>query len=298
MKPQVSIFIPTKNAGPEFSVVLEKIFNQKEKKLEVIIVDSGSTDQTLEIAARFPATNIKIKPEEFGHGKTRNLALKYSNADYIVFLTQDAFPQNELWLTNLMINFTDEQTAGVFSRQIPRKGAREIQRFFYAYYFPENKIIRPQKEFNSIQNRFFSNVSSCIKKDFLMRHPFNDTILTTEDQEWAKRVTSLGYKTVYEPKSIVVHSHNHNLRQIFKGYFDSASALCAITKQEYGEFKKGSMRYFYNEFMHVLHKKPTEIPYWMIINVIKIPSIFLGLNQKKLPLYLKKKISINKYYWK
>ena len=285
MKPNVSIFIPTKNAGCEFSEVLERIFSQDEKRLEVIIVDSGSTDQTCEIAAKYPAEIIKIKPSEFGHGKTRNLALKYSKADYIVFLSQDAIPSDEYWLSNLLRNFSDEEVAGVFSRQIPKRDARELQKFFYKYYFPEDKVVRPLQEFNSIQNRFFSNVSSCIKKDVLQKYPFSDTILTTEDQEWAKRITDIGYITVYEPKSVVIHSHNHELRRIFKGYFDSASALRALTEQEYVEFKKGSMKYITKEFLYVFKHKKSELPYWMIRNLVKVTGIFFGLHIKKLPTF-------------
>ena len=298
MKSRVSIFIPTKNAGPEFATVLEKIYGQKEKQMEVIIVDSGSIDKTLKIASSFPTEIHEIMPEEFGHGKTRNLALKYSSADYIAFLSQDAVPADEYWLSNLLRNFSDEATAGVFSKQIPRKEAKEIQRFFYKYYFPNDKIIRPQKEYNSIQNGFFSNVSSCIKKDILQKYRFNDTILTTEDQEWAKRVTDHGFKTIYESESIVIHSHNHNIKKIFQSYFDSALALSEITKEEYSDFKKGSMEYISKEFMHVLLNKPTELPYWMVRNFVKVAGIFLGLNEKKLPLYWKRNLSLNKYYWK
>lgn len=298
MKPHVSIFIPTKNAGSDFSIVLERIFHQEEKDIEVIIVDSNSTDDTRKIAEKFPTKVVKIKSEEFGHGKTRNLALNYSKADFIVFLSQDAIPFDEYWLSYLLRNFSDDKTAGVFSRQIPRTNAREIQKFFYRYYFPQKRIIRPQQNFNSIQNRFFSNVSSCIRKDILQNNQFNDSILTTEDQEWAKRITNLGYNTVYEPESVVVHSHNHKLTYIFKEYFDSASALSEITKQEYTEFQDGSMKYLSKEFMHVLHRKPTELMYWLATNIVKIPGIILGLNEKKLPLSLKRNLSLQKNYWK
>ena len=297
MKPHISIFIPTKNAGVEFKTVLEKIYNQQELHLELIIVDSGSTDHTLEIVTRYPAKVIKINPEEFRHGKTRNMALTYSSADYIVFLSQDAVPADEYWLSNLLRNFSDEKTAGVFSKQIPRKKTHEIQRFFYMYYFPETKIVRPNKLYNSIQNRFFSNVSSCIKKEVLQKYPFDNSILTTEDQEWANRIIKSGYKTVYEPESIVIHSHNHRLKQIFKGYFDSASAQSEITRKEYVDFKKNSKQYITKEFIHILNNKPTEIPYWITNNIAKVTGIFLGLQDKKLPIFWKKKFSSNNYYW-
>lgn len=297
MNKKVSIFIPTKNAGSEFSEVLEKIYTQNEKHLEVIIVDSGSTDQTLEIAAKYPVEIIKIKPKDFGHGKTRNLALKYSKSDYIVFLSQDAIPSDEYWLSNLLGNFSDEEIAGVFSKQIPKKDARELQKFFYKYYFPETKIIRPKSNFDSSQNRFFSNVSSCIRKDVLQKFPFNDSILTTEDQEWTHRIIKKGYKIVYEPESVVIHSHNHTMKKIFKAYFDSAYTMSEINQKEYEDFKKDSQQYLSREFHHVLKNKPTELPYWLIRNCVKVLGIFLGLNEKKLPLFWKIKFSLNKNYW-
>ncbi len=297
MKPKASIFIPTKNAGPEFSKILDSIYKQEEKNLEVIIVDSGSTDETLKIADDFPIRLFEIKPNEFGHGKTRNLALKYSRADYIVFLSQDALPKDAFWLSNLLLNFSDKKTAGVFSRQIPREDTREIQRFFYNYYFPDEKKVRPNIKFNSIQNRFFSNVSSCIRKEILKNYNFDESILTTEDQEWAKRITELGFKTIYEPRSIVIHSHNHNLKMICNGYFDSAFALSDTTKKEFKEFRKGSLLFISKEFLYIFKNRPSEIAFLILKNFIKVLGIFLGLNEKKLPLFLKKKLSLNKYYW-
>jgi len=297
MKPLATIFIPTKNAGPELGIVLERIFEQKEKNIEVVIIDSGSQDETLKIASSFPTRIHEIRPKDFGHGKTRNLALEYANSDYIVFLSQDAIPKEDKWLSNLLSNFNDKNVAGVFSRQIPRKGANEIHRFFYKYYFPQIKLKRPKKDFNSIQNRFFSNVSSCIKKDVLQRIPFNDSILTTEDQEWAKRVIAKGYNTIYEPKSLVIHSHDHNLVEIFKGYFDSSAAMSEITKDEYNQFKRSSKEYLIKEFLHIFQHKPLILPYWIMRNIVKVSAIFFGLNQKRLPLFLKRSFSLNKYYW-
>jgi len=99
---QVSIFIPTKNAGPKFQKTLENIFLQLYKNFEVIILDSGSTDKTLSIIKKFKTHLYKIKPNEFGHGKTRNLALKLARGEYIVYLSQDALPANQFWLSNLI----------------------------------------------------------------------------------------------------------------------------------------------------------------------------------------------------
>ena len=227
-KIKISIFIPTKNAGKEFEKTLNQISIQDNKSFEVIIVDSSPTNQTIKITEKFkdkfPLKIYKIPPEEFGHGKTRNLALKYSSksSEFIVFLTQDAIPANNRWLSNLLSNFKDAKIAGVFSRQIPKKNARITEVFFYKENFPNKKIIRPSKNYNIFPyNIFFSNVSSAIRKDLLEKYPFDETLIMSEDQKWAKTIIQKGYKTIYEPKSIVIHSHNYTLKQTFQRYFIS-----------------------------------------------------------------------------
>ena len=161
---KASIVILTKNAGNSFYYTLSNIFSQTFKDFEVIIIDSGSEDRTLEIAREFPAKIYKIPPEEFGHGKTRNLAAKLAHGEFIVYLTQDAIPANEFWLSNLLRNFQDSSIGAAFSRQIPRKNSSAMEFFFYNHHFPDRRIIRPENK-RFIDRIFFSNVSSCIRKD-------------------------------------------------------------------------------------------------------------------------------------
>ncbi|GAI52085.1 unnamed protein product [marine sediment metagenome] len=92
-----------------------------DEKFEVIIIDSGSTDKTIEIAKEYPVRLIQIKPEEFGHGKTRNYGADISEGEYLVFLTQDAIPFDNNWLRYLISNLEDENVAGVYNKQIPRR---------------------------------------------------------------------------------------------------------------------------------------------------------------------------------
>lgn len=308
MKSKISIFIPTKNAGRQFHHVLNQISNQKEKDFEIIIVDSDSTDQTLEITKKFsekfklkfPIKVYKIKPEEFGHGKTRNFALKYANksSKFIVFLTQDAIPANNQWLSSLIENFKDKKVAGVFSRQIPKKNARETEKFFYNYYFPDKKIIKLNKKYSLFpENIFFSNVSSAIKKDLLKKYPFDESLIMSEDQKWAKDVIEKGYKTIYEPKSAVIHSHNYSLKQIFQRYFDSTMSLNEIEKGNFKNFIKIQIKYFLNQYKYVLNKNTFLVPYFILYDISKNLGAIFGLNEKRLPLFLKKTFSMHKYYW-
>ncbi|GAG06643.1 unnamed protein product, partial [marine sediment metagenome] len=99
---RTSIIILTKNAGNEFEKLLDAVFSQSSKDFEVVLIDSGSTDKTLEIAKGFPVRIHKIKPESFDHGGTRNLGAKLAKGKYLVYLTQDAIPANRMWLENLI----------------------------------------------------------------------------------------------------------------------------------------------------------------------------------------------------
>ena len=99
----VSIVIPTKNGGHLFEKVLDAVFKQKtEYKYEVICVDSGSKDGTLDVIRKYPCRLFQIEPSEFGHGKTRNYGASKGNGTYIIFITQDALPATDTWLQNFI----------------------------------------------------------------------------------------------------------------------------------------------------------------------------------------------------
>ncbi|MBW1679184.1 MAG: glycosyltransferase family 2 protein, partial [Deltaproteobacteria bacterium] len=127
--PSVSVVIPTKNGEATIDAVLKTIFQQPvPEDPEIIIVDSGSQDQTLTIAKQYPVSIIRIHPQDFNHGETRNHGIRASKGEFIVLITQDAEPANEHWLSNILKGFADPQVAGVYARQIPREDADVITR--------------------------------------------------------------------------------------------------------------------------------------------------------------------------
>ena len=117
----VSIVIPTKNGGSLLEEVLKSIFSQKtEYTYEVICVDSGSTDDSIEIIRKYDVALYEIKPSEFGHGKTRNYGASKGTGEFIVFLTQDALPASDTWLENFVNAMKmDDQIAGGFGIHYP-----------------------------------------------------------------------------------------------------------------------------------------------------------------------------------
>ena len=139
---EITIIILTKNAGANFPLLLEKIYAQKcASYFEVLVIDSGSTDGTLELAARYPVRLMQIKPEEFHHGRTRNLGAELAQGDILVYITQDALPLDENWLQNLTADLKDSSVGMVCGRQIPWPHVKPCEKFFYHYYFPDFQVI-------------------------------------------------------------------------------------------------------------------------------------------------------------
>lgn len=230
--PDISIVLLTYNGDTYLADVLASIFAQITRfSYEVIAIDSGSSDRTLEIIRKYPVTLIQISNHEFGHGRTRNLGVRYASGQYVIFLTQDAMPANEYWLGNLVRPVAEDQRiAGCYGRQIPRPNCDPWEaRDICIGAGPVSALKRVdfqdrfQKEtYRAHRSRFisFSNVSSCIRKSVLESLPFSENIVMAEDQEWCKRAIEIGHTVVYEAASVVYHSHNHSLKMIYRRHFD------------------------------------------------------------------------------
>lgn len=227
-KTDVSIIIPTKNGAGDIEQCLSGIFRQRSQfKYEVIVIDSGSTDNTRDIVGRFPVKIIEIKPEEFGHGKTRNLGGRLATGKYLVYLSQDAFPADENWLENLIINFDHEKVAGVYSRWLPKADCNPMELRRIADLFGPIKQIKnldviDEADYTRQLNKcmYFTDVSSALFREIWEKIPYNDESVFAEDQEWSRKVLEAGYTIIYEPKSRVYHSHDDSLKVYFQRGFD------------------------------------------------------------------------------
>ena len=234
---EISIALLTFNGERYLAEVLRSIFTQRTRlTYEVLAIDSGSTDRTLEILKKHPVRVMQIPNLEFGHGRTRNLAAQNSLGRYVVFLTQDAEPANENWLENLVRPLVeDARVAGSYSRQVPRPDCNPIESRDIAIGAGPLSAVKRVDQQDPLQKqsyaaclfRFiaFSNVSSCIRRDALERLPFSEKIVMVEDQEWCKRAIESGYWIIYEATSVVYHSHNHPLPMIYQRYFDYGLSL-------------------------------------------------------------------------
>ena len=224
---RVSVIIPTLNPGPLFKEVLEAVRSQEwEGELELVVVDSMSDDGAAELAKKYADVFFQVRREEFNHGQTRNLAISRSRGELIALLVQDATPANPLWLKNLAKNFSDPQVAGAYSRQIPRPDCNPLLRIRLEQWGAGKPNKRVQKLNSSkplsayspqeiISTFSFDNVSSMLRRSVWEKIKFPKRRFA-EDIAWAKQVLEKGYKIVFEPESVVIHSHKKSLWYEFK----------------------------------------------------------------------------------
>jgi rhamnosyltransferase len=293
---KISIVILTKNNGKTIGKVLDQIHKQQiEKDFEVIIVDSGSNDDTIDIISAFNDKLYRIQSGNFGHGRTRNLASGYGSGDYLVYLSADAIPANENWLNNLVEKLDDKNVAATFGRQIPFENTSPMERFFIQRNYPQiKKEPYLMKDFN--MNSFYSNVNSAIKRSVWNKMNFNEDLIISEDYEWAKRVVDYGYRIEYVPDAPVYHSHNYGLKQVFKRYFDSGVSFSQMGLKP-GVIQKG-MGYFLDEMRFVAHESFTMIPYAICYDFFKFFGFIFGLHNRWIPGYMKVHLSMHSYHWK
>lgn len=298
----ISIVILTKNPGSRIKDVLQAVFDQKiDEEYELIIIDSGTTDGCLDFLEKSPARLIKINPSDFGHGKTRNFAVNFAKGEYIVMLVQDAIPTSDNWLDELIRPLReDENVAGVYSRQIPYIDANIMEKCFLSIHYPGTYQIRKNKEVLRVKDVFFSNVSSAMRRDLLLKFRFHEDLIMSEDQAWAKEVIQNGYKIVYNPSSVVYHSHKYSLIKVFQRFFDSGVSLKNLDLNA-GDYKTG-LKILYNEFQYCLKELGVMkfflfLPYLKIYEFMRISGFLLGQNYTSLPLFLIKRFSLHKYYW-
>ena len=232
--PKVSVLFVTKNGERYLDESVRRVQSQRGnfRLAEIIAVDSGSGDTTLAILESRAVRVIRIPPQEFGHGKTRNLAAAQARGDYLVFLTQDATPANDAWLDALLAPLrSNPSIAGVYSRHLPRPHCHpmEWRRIVEDELSGRtesclNSRAAPDYANNPEPFYFFSNVSSALRRSVWRQFPFPE-VEFAEDQLWAKRVLEAGYQTAYRADSLVYHSHGYGPWPNFKRHFDHARAV-------------------------------------------------------------------------
>jgi rhamnosyltransferase len=236
---KASVIIPTKNPGVIFRRVLQAVCTQRtDFDFEVLVIDSGSTDGTVEFVRSFGDSKLRlheISPSDFGHGRTRNLGVALTSGEYAVLITHDACPESAEWLVNLVaLADSDSEIAGVFGRHIAYPSAspfttEELNLHFSG--FAAAKIVslddrgRYDREEGYRQFlHFFSDNNALIRRSVWEKIPYPDVDFA-EDQIWAQKIIESGFKKAYAADAVVVHSHDYSLIERLQRSFDESYAF-------------------------------------------------------------------------
>ncbi len=298
--PAVSIVIPVLNAAEYLPALLEAIGSQSLPAEEVILVDSGSGDGTKKIAASRNEVRL-LEMDGFTHGKSRNLGASEAKGEVVVFMTQDALPLDSRWLEGLLGPLDDPRNGAAYSRQVPREGATPMEQFFLLTRFPgEGRVQRKGRGAGelTLEDVFFSNVSSAARKAILERFPFDEALIMSEDQKFSKDLIEEGFSVVYAPESVVRHSHAYSLTDVFRRYFDSVHSLDEIfPSHTMGTSAAMGFSYLRKEFRHIASRHPKWLPYYFLYTLSKTMGTVAGHWAPWIPRPVLRRISLHGYHW-
>ncbi len=234
---KASVVIPTKNAGPLFHKVLDSVLHQQAPwPFEVVVVDSGSTDGTVEFCRARAVRLIQIAPEDFGHGRTRNLAVSNARGEFVAVITHDALPATPQWLAHLVAAVEQDPTvAGAFGRHLPYPEADPYTARDLALHFEGfntrpavQRMDDPQRYAQDVGYRqflhFFSDNNACLRRSVWEQIPYPD-VNFAEDQIWAKRIIEAGFAKAYAHDAAVFHSHSYSVIESGRRAFDESAAF-------------------------------------------------------------------------
>jgi rhamnosyltransferase len=180
---------------------------QPEFDLDILVVDSGSTDDTVAIAEAGGARVLHMRPDDFDYSKALNVGIEAVRGDLVVLLSAHAIPTDDRWLSHLLDPFEDPAVAGVTARQVPWPDA------------PWDEVLRLGRTFGDVPVRYtranagdlvFSNAASAVRRADWEREPF--TLPAAEDLEWAQRMVAGGHTVAYAPAAQTLHSHAESPR--------------------------------------------------------------------------------------
>ena len=246
-----------------------------------------------------------IAPREFDHGGSRNLGASLSEAEVMVFMTQDAVPADDYLLERLMkalMGVGDENCAAAYARQLPYEDCRAVERYIREFNYPGSSELRTKKDITvkGIKTFCNSNVCSAYRKDiFDCLGGFEPRTIFNEDLLYGAKAVLNGYWIRYEAEARVYHSHNLGLSDQFHRNFDNA-----VSQAEHPEIfktvsseKEGMRLVKYCISRMKEERKLYLVPYFVLNCACRYAGFFLGKRFSKLPGWLIKACSLNKRYW-
>ncbi len=301
---KVDVIIPVCRPDEKLKKLLEGLKRQTHPAEHIFLIHTKTEGVSLEWCKEYTAVQIrKIRPEEFDHGGTRRLGAELSDAEVLIFMTQDAVPQDQYLIEKLLEPFQNPKVGASYARQLPDKDCRMVECYTRSFNYPQTGRIKTAEDVDKlgIKTFFCSNVCAAYKKSvyeelggFVPRAIFN------EDMILAGTMIKAGYGIAYVADAKVIHSHNYSGRQQFHRNFD-----LAVSQKDHPEIFSGisseseGIRLVISTMRYLLkNRKVLEIPGLIVQSGCKFFGYKLGLHYEKLPKWLVLRCTMNKTYWK
>lgn len=300
MKPKVGCAILTYQAEKHLEKCLPPLFKSPLKP-KVLVIDSSSKDRTAALAAAMGAEVIVIPQAEFNHGRTREMARKKLGTEIVCMITQDAYMTDEHALTRLVEPLIEGKASVAYARQLPHKGAKFFEAFQRQFNYPIEGQLRTLNDAGryGVYTFFCSNSCAAYDNKALDSVGGFEEVLLGEDTHAVAKLLHAGKAIAYAAEAHVYHSHDYGLTEEFKRNFDTGYA-----RKSYGgllaaggsDAKRG--RQYVKQMMLRLSKEaPHLIPYAIMHIGAKWAGYFLGRMSEHAPIWVKKRLSSQKYYW-
>jgi len=217
----ITVVIRAFNEEKHIGRLLYGISQQTYTNPEVILVDSGSTDETLAIAAQYSVKILHIQPEDFTFGRSLNTGIAAATNDLVVFISAHCYPIYPDWLEKLTHPFSNHNIALSYGKQCGGETNYYSERQFFRKYFPDNSVLQQAHPYSH-------NANAAIRRKLWEIHPYNENLTGLEDLAWSSWAMESGYEIAYVAEAEVVHEHNETMKQVYKRYMRESIALKSI----------------------------------------------------------------------
>lgn len=296
----VGVALITHNARHHLPYCLPPLINSPLKP-RILLVNSSSTDGTVDLARQFGIETLTIPRKEFNHGATRELARKHLNCDIIVMVTPDAYALDSGVLERLVHPIQNGSAAIAYARQLPHQNAPFFESFPRQFNYPERPELRSIQDVSKygVYTFFCSDSFAAYSNNALDSIGGFKPVLTGEDTVACAELLHAGHKIAYAAEAVVRHSHNYTLLQEFKRHFDTG-----LARKSYGSLiaaggkdETRGKRYVLELFTQVAKEHPHLLPYAFCQTAAKWCGYKLGKASINAPLFWKKLCSSQDFYW-
>lgn len=302
-KLRIGLCIPTRNAGDDAYRQVAAIGSQTIKPDRFLVIDSSSSDGSVQAYAEAGADVHTIRPAEFNHGATRQLGVELLDTDVVVFLTQDAVFAEPESLRRLVATFANASVGVAYGRQLPKPGASAIATHARLFNYPEkgrDRSLEDRVELG-IKTVFLSNSFAAYRSSELRRvGGFPAGLIMGEDMYIAGKILLSGGMVSYCAEATVFHSHDYTWAEEFRRYFDTGvlHAREAWILEQFGGPGGEGWRFLKSEMRYLLRRNPLLLPSALVRTSLKLFGFRLGLQERNIPLGLKRRLSMFRCFWR